>query len=217
MKRAVIGATALAVLSATPVLAHRIDEYLQAATLLVSSGRLHLELRLAPGSEIAQKVIASIDVDHDGVVSSAEQRAYGLRVMHDLDLTLDAKPIQLALTSLRFERSAALLAGTGEIQLVFDAELPSGGEVRRLVFENRHRPEISAYLVNSLVPDDPAIHIAQQQRNYQQSIYALDYTQQATAAAGSSTGVSMFWLLALAGFIVAAADELRRRVFRKQS
>jgi hypothetical protein len=215
MKRSVIGTTALLVLCASPALAHRVDEYLQAATLLVSSGRLQLDLRLVPGIEVAQKVLDAIDLDHDGVLSGAEQRAYGLRVLSELYLTLDGRPITLSLTTLRFDRSAALRDGTGEIQLLFDADVPSGGEVRRLVLENRHRPRISAYLVNSLVPDDPAIRIVKQGRNYQQSIYELEYVQQATTAAESTAGVSMFWLLAIIGFIVAAADEVRRRVSRK--
>jgi hypothetical protein len=216
MKRSVICAAALVLLGASPALTHRIDEYLQASTLLVSAGRLQLEVRLAPGIEIAEKVLDSIDLDHNGVLSNAEQRVYALRLLHDLDVTLDGRPVNLSLTSLRFDRMAALRDGTGEVQLVFAANLPSGGEVRRLVFENRHRPEISAYLVNSLVPEDPAIRIAKQERNYQQSIYQLEYIQ-TTAAVESTAGVSMFWLLAIIGFIVAAADEVRRRTRRNRT
>ena len=215
MKRSVISATALLALCASPALAHRVDEYLQAATLLVSSGRLQLDMRLVPGIEVAQKVLDSIDLDHNGVLSSAEQRTYALHVLRDLYLTLDARPIGLSLTSLRFDRIPALRDGTGEIQLLFDADLPSGGEVRRLVLENRHRPKISVYLVNSLMPDDPAIRIAKQERNYQQSIYELEYVQQASTAAESTAGVSMFWLLAIVGFSLAAADEVRRRVISR--
>jgi hypothetical protein len=80
MKRSIICAAALVLLGASPALAHRIDEYLQATTLLVSSGRLQLEVRLAPGIEIAQKVLDSIDLDGNGVLSNAEQRVYALRL-----------------------------------------------------------------------------------------------------------------------------------------
>ena len=77
MRRSVLVSAATLILCASPAVAHRIDEYLQAATLLVSSGRLQLELRLAPGSEIARKVLESIDLNRDG----------------DLELRLHASPL----------------------------------------------------------------------------------------------------------------------------
>jgi hypothetical protein len=216
MRRSVLVSAATLILCASPAVAHRIDEYLQAATLLVSSGRLQLELRLAPGSEIARKVLESIDLNRDGVLSGAEQRSYALRVMRDLYVTLDSKPIVLSLTSVRYDRVAALVDGTGEIQLAFAGDLPSIGEARKLVLENRHRPEMSVYLANSLVPDDPAIRIVKQERNYSQSTYTLEYAQRAvTSAASTSTGLSLFWLLAIGGFVIAAFDELRRRIMRR--
>ncbi len=217
MKRPLVVAGAMLALSAVPALAHRVDEYLQAATLLVSSNRVKLELRLVPGMEIAQKVLDTIDLDHNTVLSDAEQRTYALQVMRDLRFTLDARPIELELASVRFDGMTELREGTGEIQLIFAADLPQGGEHRRLGFENRHRPWMSVYLVNSLMPEDPGIIIKKQQRNYRQSVYELEYVQHATAAADSAGGVLVFWLLAVTGAIVAAADELRRRLIRRKT
>jgi hypothetical protein len=59
------------------------------------------------------------------------------------------------------------------------------------VFENRHRPAIGVYLVNTLVPVDPQIRIAAQRRNYPQSLYELDYVMDG-AAPGGVTSAS--WL-----------------------
>ena len=217
MKGSLIIATSLIAFCQATALAHRVDEYLQAATLLVSAGRLQLELRLAPGIEVAQKVLDGIDLDRNGVLSAAEQRSYALRVLRDLDVSLDEKPVVLALDSVRFDEIAALRDGRGEIKLAFKGDLPTGRERRRLVFENRHRPDISVYLVNSLVPDDLRIRIAKQQRNYLQSTYELQYVQQPHTAADSRDGVFAFWMLAIIGLIVAAGDELRRRVGRTRS
>ncbi len=67
--------------------------------------------------------------------------------------------------------------GRGEIQLEFNADVPSGGPNRRLIFENHHQRRIAAYLVNCLVPRDLDIRVTAQNRNYRQSFYQLDYVQ----------------------------------------
>lgn len=165
-----------------PAFAHRLDEYLQATILSLDSGRVEGSMRLVPGVAVSSAVIASIDTSRDGTLSQAEQQAYAQRVLHDLLLKIDGQPLALHLVAVSFPSTDSMRQGTGEIQLDFIAELPAGGSNRRLTFENRHLGGISVYLVNTLVPQDKRIQIGGQSRNENQSIYQLDFVQNATGA-----------------------------------
>jgi hypothetical protein len=161
----------------TSVSAHRLDEYLQATSISIEKDRLQLQMRLTPGVAVFPIVFASIDSDADGVISEAEQRAYAMRVVHDLALTMDGDPLRPRLLSARFPKIEEMKEGLGEIVLDIDVDLPQGGSNRRLVLENHHQGRIAAYLVNCLAPRDPDIRVTGQRRNYQQSFYQLDYVQ----------------------------------------
>lgn len=215
MKRA-LAVGALIIVASTSAAAHRVDEYLQAATLLVSSGRVELSLRLAPGVAVARMVLDSIDTNRDGVVSEAEGRGYGMQVLRDLELTLDKTPVLLHLDSWRASTVDEMLRGQGEIQLEFAAALPRGDSHRRMTFENRHRAPIAAFLVNALVPEG-AIHIISQTRNYRQSVYTLEYEQADASATSVSFGALLRGLLLLAALAVVFGNTvvLRRRSRRE--
>lgn len=71
--------------------------------------------------------------------------------------------------SMKFPTMDEMKDGLGEIQLEFKIDLPRGGRNRKLTFENHHQSRIAAYQVNCLLPRDPAIRIAAQERNYSQS------------------------------------------------
>jgi hypothetical protein len=182
---------ALLLLAATRVHAHRLDEYLQAATIAVEKGRIHAEIRLVPGVEVFATVFAEIDRDGDGVVSVTERRAYAERVRGDVSLRVDGTPIPLRLLSATFAPTELLQAGRGEIQVRLEANVPGVAPNRRLSFENRHLSRISSYLVNGLVPQDANIRLGAQQRSYDQSFYALDY---ADATAGADPRGPSSWL-----------------------
>jgi hypothetical protein len=162
---------------ATPVGAHRLDEYLQAMTISIDKDRVSALMRLTPGVAVFPAVMAGIDTDKDGVLSPAEQQAYARRVLGDLALTLDGNRLQLRLISATFPSIDEMKGGLGDIVIVFDADVPPGGPARRLVLENHHQRAISAYLMNCLVPRDPDIQVTGQTRNYEQTVYQLDYTQ----------------------------------------
>jgi hypothetical protein len=217
MKTGLIAAGAMLLLAATSATAHRLDEYLQATTLLVEKDRVQTQLRLTPGVAVFPTVRAGIDSDGDGVLSVAEQQAYAQRVLADLSLTLDGTPLRLRLTSLKFAAIADLREGRGEIRLDFAAAVPSGNPQRKLVFENRHHSRIAAYLVNSLVPRDPGIKITSQYRNYPQSFYQLEYTQDTAAQslggwsnAGGWLGAVALFVLAVCAFVWLRAKALNR-------
>jgi hypothetical protein len=177
MRAAVVVTGALLLSVATPAFAHRVDEYLQATTISVGSDRVQVQIRLVPGIEVLPTVLAFIDTDRDGVLSDAEQRTYAERALRDLTLSVDGVRLPLRLLSSKFAELELMRDGRGVIQIDFDAEVPRGGAERRLVFENHHFSGIAEYLVNSLVPRDPAISLGAQHRNYEQSSYRLDYVQ----------------------------------------
>ena len=190
MKRRLV-AGALLVAGATSSCAHRLDEYLQAALFSVEKDRVGVQLRLTPGVAVFPVVLASIDLDGDGRISGAEQNTYAQTVLRDLSLTLDGDPLPLNLDSVQFARLEDMKTGTGEIQLEIHADLTRGGPKRKLVFNNRHQSRIAAFLVNSLVPRDPAIRLTGQTRNVNQSEYQLDYVQSG-ASSGWRSGEYLF-------------------------
>jgi hypothetical protein len=107
--------------------AHRLDEYLQATLISVDKHQVQLSMRLIPGVAVSSSVIASIDSNHDGVLSQAEQTAYGEQVLRDLSLTLDGSLLQPKLISMSFPRrnrctkaSAKSTSNPGRISPVAD-------------------------------------------------------------------------------------------------
>jgi len=182
-------AAVVLLLAPTPALTHRLDEYLQGAIISIGKDRLEAQITLTPGVAVFPMLAASIDTDKDGVVSEAEQRAYAGRVLRDLSLTIDGRPLAPRLVSMQFPSLDEMKEGRGGIRIDFQADLPRGGPRRRLVFENRHQNRIGAYLVNCLVPSDPDIRIVAQNRNYSQSLYQLDYVQ----TGGRSGALSWAW------------------------
>jgi hypothetical protein len=163
-----------------------LDEYLQATTISVEKDRLQAQMRLTPGVAVLPGVLASIDTNGDGIISAAEQRAYAERVLRDLSLTIDGDHLRLRIVSWKYPPLAEMKEGRGEIQIEFNADVPRSNGNRRLIFENHHQSRIAAYLVNCLVPRDLNIRVTAQRRNYQQSIYQLDYVQAGAPSESSS-------------------------------
>jgi hypothetical protein len=173
----IIVATVILLSLGASAFAHRLNEYLQATLISVEKDHVDASMRLIPGVEVSSAVISSIDSNGDGVISEAEQRAYAERVLGDLSLTVDGNRLRPRLDSVDFPPVQQMREGVGEIQIEFSANLPRGGPNRRLILENHHQSQISAYLVNCLVPSDRNIEIVGQNRNEQQSFYQLDYVQ----------------------------------------
>jgi hypothetical protein len=196
-------AFAIILAGVTGAVAHRTDEYLEAATMVVSRDQLRVDLRLVPGVAVVSTVLDSIDTNRDGAISEAEEREYGRKVLGDLSLTLDSDRVPLRLVSWRYGSVAEMRRGLGEIQLRFVADLPGGGPHRRIVFENRHRSPIAAYLVNSLVPQEPNIHITDQRRDYRQSMYQLTYEQSPSGTVSVSFDTLLRWGLVVGGLAIA--------------
>jgi len=193
------------------VSAHRKDEYLQAARLGVEPGRVDVELDLTPGIAVADAIIAEIDRDGDGALSTEEQRKYVADVLGAVRMQVDGTPVRLEPVASTFAQIGAMRRGEGTIQLRTAAALPPLPSGRhQLVFRNQYRPHVSAYLSNALVPASSRISIATQQRNDTQSVLSIDYVMQA-----ERSHVLPAWLAGLMAAVAAAvALWLRPRGFK---
>jgi hydrogenase/urease accessory protein HupE len=165
----------------TPAFAHRIDEYLQAATISITPERVTVRVRLTAGVAVASKIIAAIDTDGDGTFSTAEQQRYAATVQRDVSLGVNGHALPLTTDSSSFPSEREMRDGLGDIVLSFHAQPASGEPLRYLTFQNHHQRPIAVYLVNTLVPTDSAIHIAGQDRARDQSAYRLDFSPDAIA------------------------------------
>ncbi len=197
-----------------PASAHRLDEYLQATTVSLEKGRVQAQIRLTPGVAVFPVVMAAMDTNGDGLISTSEQRAYAGRVLSDLSLAVDGDRLRLRLISANFPTTGDMQQGRGEIQIDFAADVPRFSHERKLFFENHHQRPIAAYLVNCLVPGDPDLRVTAQSRNYEQSEYRLHYVQGGVRSGPLSLAWwsdGRVWLGSLAIFLLARLAVLWRR------
>lgn len=150
--------------------AHRLDEYLQATIVEIAPGEIRLKINLMPGVEVAEKVLAQLDSDHDGVISPREAADYAEAVKSELSAQIDQHNLELKLTGSAFPPPEELRTGWGIIQLEFSAKplaLPTGAHA--FTFQNRHLRALSVYLLNAAWPKTAEVEITSQKRNDTQS------------------------------------------------
>jgi hypothetical protein len=199
--RSLASRAVLAVWLVTPVPAgaHRLDEYLQATRLSIGAERVDLEIDLTAGVNIASEVLAWVDTDGDGQISSAEGDAYARLVLQSVALAVDGRPAAIALRESRFPPVEDLRLGVGSIRVRATSSAPAVGIGRHSAsYSNTHRSERSVYLVNALVPVDSRIRIAGQRRDREQHGLTLDYDVTSTRWART------YWLfvaVAMAGVL----------------
>ncbi|HEX4134581.1 MAG TPA: hypothetical protein VHY84_08235 [Bryobacteraceae bacterium] len=190
--------------------AHRLDEYLQATRISLETDRVGLEIDLTPGIAMASQVIGWIDTNRDGTVSSAEGDAYAREVLRSVLLKADGKPLHVDLVSASFPEFGAMKQGVGIIRLRATAKIPRAGLFsgragsHQISYINMYRSQRSVYLVNALVPRNPHIEIADQQRDRAQHAITLQYSVAADPPSA--------WSFALiAGLAVTGRWYLRRK------
>jgi hypothetical protein len=182
--RAAVAAVLVAIACA-PALAHRRDEYLQAARIAVDPLHIGIELDVTPGIAIAAATVAGLDRDGDGRISETEARAYAAWVQSGLTVEVDGQPLRLELVDVHAPAPAALTRGEGTIQITLAADVPSLVAGRqRLVYRNDHHPADAAYLANALSPSSPRVEIQVQRRDVDQRELAIEYTLDAKETAG---------------------------------
>ena len=159
-----------------------------------------LEIDLTAGVAVAPEVFASIDTDRDGQISDAEGDAYARQMLRSVMLSVDGRPAPVTLIEIRFPQFREMSLGVGTIQVRATANVSATGAGRHQIsYLNTHRSEGSVYLVNALIPADPRIQIAGQQRDPAQHRLTLDYTVRAEAS-WARTG-SLLAALAMAGVL----------------
>ena len=175
MKPGLLGC--LLLLLVTNTWAHRLDEYLQATRIAVATNRVDLSMELTPGVAVADQVLAVIDKNGDGRVSTDEAAGYARRVLKDIQVALDQKGLALTVVETSFPTRQEMKAGIGILRIKTTAsfELLSPGN-HTLSITNAHLPAISVYLVNALTPKDRAIKITKQTRDELQKNYHLEFS-----------------------------------------
>lgn len=157
-------------------LAHRLDEYLQATLVTIDPTEIRLQINLTPGVEVADKVLALVDRDHDGMISTNEARAYCELLKSDLSMQLDGHKMSLKLTASNFPQLAELRTGWGIIQMEFSASIgPLAPGTHKLALKNHHLPDLSVYLFNAAQPRSNLVQIAKQKRNKNQSTGEIQF------------------------------------------
>lgn len=166
----------LLVTLATNATAHRLDEYLQATRVTVTTNRVDLSIDLTPGVSIAGQLLVVIDKNRNGLVSDEEGSAYAQHVLKDIQFGLDEKTLVPRLLETSFPKLAEIRSGHGVIRIKATASVgPLTTGPHALGLTNAHLPMISVYLVNALVPNDPAIKIGKQTRDELQKEYRLEF------------------------------------------
>ena len=99
----------------TDAFAHRDDEYLQATLVVIEPGEARLQINLTPGIAVAEQVIALLDRNRDGAISTKEAAAYTELLKRDLTVRLDGRNSELKLTAAEFVPTAELRTGSGII------------------------------------------------------------------------------------------------------
>ena len=158
------------------VLAHQLDEYLQGTLVSIEPDDIRLQINLTPGVAVADKVLALIDRDNNGKISTNEAAAYATLLQRDLTVQLDGRPVELKLNALNFPEMSELRTGLGIIQMDFSVipgPLAPGGH--KLKLENRHLPAMSVYLFNAEQPMSKLVQITKQERNKTQSVGEIDF------------------------------------------
>ncbi len=201
MTRMGVSALLLLILSGGAA-AHRLDEYLQATLIGVTRDGVDLEIQLTPGVAMLPLLMAVIDRDRDGRISSEEERAYVGRVAREVELRVDGVPAPLSLIESKFPAIEAMREGLGTIRIKLRAAR-SGHELR---FENRHLPQASVYLVNCLAALSDGLVVRRQQRDEAQRSIELEYSFGAGALPGprtASIALGPFWPAAIWMLLVA--------------
>lgn len=193
------------------VFAHRLDEYLQATLVDIEPGEIRLDINLTPGVAVAEQVLALIDRDRDGVITTNEASAYADLVKRDLAVRLDGRNVACKLAALNFPELADLRTGWGIIQIEYSVTtgvLAAGPH--KLTFENRHLPSVSVYLFNAARPDSASVEIAEQKRNENQSRGEIAFVFHPPPNPSIPPGIG-FSLAALSVVLFAGAWQARKK------
>jgi hypothetical protein len=194
--------------------AHRLDEYLQAARISVGPDRARVELELTAGTAVADAVLADLDRDRSGTISTQEAAAYAADVRDAVTVEIDGARVAVDVVDTRMPEIEAVRRGEGAMHIDLAAMLPPlRPGTHHLLYRNGHRPEISVYLANALVPDSDRVTIAAQRRDVDQHQVVVDYVLDANR----TTGMRIWFGISIAVVLLAAGSLWRRTRFTPRS
>jgi hypothetical protein len=198
-------ALTLTLVAGTAARAHRTEDCLQAARIALEPDSVQITLDLTPGIALAESLVAALDRDGDGALSTDEQQRYAGQVASALEVEIDDRPVHLRLVSWSFPEPSAFRHGEGTIRLKLAATLPgvSAGS-HRLFFRNAHMADHSVYLANALVPESARVTVTAQRRDGDQRELTIEYK-----VGTDSTSVTLAWVLG--GLAAALVTALSRR------
>src|SRR5262249_28761794 len=170
--------------------AHRLDEYLQATLVAIEPDEMRLQIHLTPGVAVAEQVLALIDRDRDGVISTNEAAGYTQALQRGLVVRVDQRKLELNPAPSRFPTPAELRTGWGIIQMEFSVTPRGLAEgAHKFTLENRHLPEASVYLFNAAVPKTRSVQILRQIRNENQSEGEIEFSFHPTTNPYRTVGI----------------------------
>ncbi len=201
----------LAVSLAGNAAAHRLDEYLQATLIGITRGGVELEVQLTPGLAVLPAVMAEIDRDRDGRISSEEARAYATRVVRDVELRVDGRTADLSLIDRSFPTLEEMRQGLGTIRLKLRASRMQGfAAAHEISFINRHLSRVSVYLVNCLAAPGDGLVVGSQTRDEAQRSIRFAYSFGKSPDRGSAWFArEPFWLAMIGTLLLARIAMLR--------
>ena len=190
--------------------AHQVDQYLQATIVAIEPDGVRLSINLTPGVMAAEPVLGLIDGNHDGAISAGEAEAYAELLKRDLTVRVDQRDFEVKLAGFSFPTPADLRTGWGIIRLEFAVAPGAAGSdtlgagTHTFSLENRHLPEVSAYLFNAARPKSGRASVIRQKRNDNQSAGEIEFTVDPPAKrfTGAGTAVS---IAAVVSVVFAAA------------
>lgn len=181
--------------------AHRLDEYLQATLIGVTRDGIDLEIQLTPGVAVLPVVMAVLDQDRDGQISPAEQQAYVHRMVREVELRVDGEVAPLSAVESSFPTVESMREGLGAIRI----KLHTPRRGHSLHFENRHLPQVSAYLVNCLASPSDGLIVSPPARDPAQRSITFQYSFGAEAAPAPRAAwiaLAPFWPAAIGMLLV---------------
>lgn len=182
---------------------HPLDEYVQSALVGFSPEKVYFSMVMEPGAEVAERVLAEIDLDSNKRITPREVEKYGAKFLSEVELELDGKKLKPVVKFIDIPRPSEIRDGWAIVRLgaVVEAGKLTPGE-HRLIFINQHLPSISVYQFNAEKPASGQIEVLEQIRNADQSRGEIRFRVQAqeSATLPSNTSTSRPWT----GLLVAA-------------
>ena len=145
MKRAAFTLIALMLGSAG---AHPVNELLQAAYLTLTPGAIQLELDLTPGSQVAGKLLSTLDVNADRQISVSEARSFAKQVLAQSSLKVGGVAVPWTLNQVVTPPYQNLLGGNDVIKIYAVARRPDTAGAGTFSYLNRYEPVKSRWMAN---------------------------------------------------------------------